>query len=77
MGRNYLWYRQRDAINAVMAAGGYNVRLLILLVEVFMVPIPHGPIRAPSIRFSRESGIFTDDLFSAFGPVPFLSISSL
>lgn len=29
MGRNYLWYRQGDAINAVLAATGYNFRLLI------------------------------------------------
>jgi IS5 family transposase len=29
MGRNYLWYRQGDAINAVLAAAGYNFRLLI------------------------------------------------
>ncbi len=25
MGRNYLWYRQGDAINAVLAAAGYPV----------------------------------------------------
>jgi IS5 family transposase len=29
MGRNYLWYRQGDAINAVLAAAGYNFSLLI------------------------------------------------
>jgi IS5 family transposase len=29
MGRNYLWYRQGDAINAVLAAVGYNFRLLL------------------------------------------------
>ena len=29
MGRNYLWHRQGDAINAVLAAAGYNFRLLI------------------------------------------------
>ena len=29
MGRNYLRYRQGDAINALMAAAGYNFRLLI------------------------------------------------
>jgi IS5 family transposase len=29
MGRNYLCYRQADAINAVLAAAGYNFRLLI------------------------------------------------
>jgi IS5 family transposase len=29
MGCNYLWYRQGDAINAVLAAAGYNFRRLI------------------------------------------------
>jgi IS5 family transposase len=29
MGRNYLWYRQGDATNAVLAAAGYNFRRLI------------------------------------------------
>jgi hypothetical protein len=29
MGRNYLRYRQGDAVNALMAAAGYNFRLLI------------------------------------------------
>lgn len=29
MGRNYLWYHQGDAINAVLAAAGYNFRRLI------------------------------------------------
>ncbi len=29
MGRNYLWYRQGDAINAVLAAAGYNFNLLL------------------------------------------------
>jgi len=29
MGRNYLWHRQGDAINAILAAAGYNFRCLI------------------------------------------------
>jgi transposase, IS5 family len=29
MGRNYLWHRQGDATNAVLAAVGYNFRRLI------------------------------------------------
>jgi IS5 family transposase len=41
MGRNYLWHRQGDAINAVLAAAGYNFRLLIrwlrLLLFCFLV----------------------------------------
>jgi transposase, IS5 family len=47
MGRNYLWHRQGDAINAVLAAAGYNFRLLIrwlrlllfrFLTELFSAP---------------------------------------
>jgi transposase, IS5 family len=41
MDRNYLWYRQGDAINAVLAAAGYNFRLLIrwlrLLLPRFLI----------------------------------------
>jgi transposase, IS5 family len=29
MGRNYLWFRQGDATNVVLAAAGYNFRRLI------------------------------------------------
>lgn len=29
MGRNYLWHRDGDAANAVLAAAGYNFRRLI------------------------------------------------
>jgi transposase, IS5 family len=29
MGRNYLWYRRGDAVNAVLATIGYNFRRLI------------------------------------------------
>jgi transposase, IS5 family len=29
MGRNYLWHRQGDVTNAVLAAAGYNFRRLI------------------------------------------------
>jgi IS5 family transposase len=38
MGRNYLWHRQGDAINAVLAAAGCNfrrlLRWLILLAQI-------------------------------------------
>jgi transposase, IS5 family len=37
-GRKYLWHRQGDAINAVLAAAGYNfrrlLRWLILLAQI-------------------------------------------
>jgi IS5 family transposase len=29
MGRNYLWHREGDATNAILAAVGYNFRRLI------------------------------------------------
>lgn len=48
MGRNYLWHRQGDAINAVLAAAGYNFRLLIrwlrLLLFRFLTAL-FGPIQ--------------------------------
>jgi transposase, IS5 family len=43
MGRNYLWHRQGDATNAVLAAAGYNFRRLIhwleLLLHQFLVQL--------------------------------------
>lgn len=36
MGRNYLWYRQGDAINAVLAAAGYNFSLLLRWLRLFL-----------------------------------------
>jgi len=43
MDRNYLWYRQGDANNAVLAAAGYNFRRLIrwlgLLLRHLMLPM--------------------------------------
>jgi hypothetical protein len=51
MGRNYLWYRQGDAINAVLAAAGYNFRLLLrwlrLLVLRFLIVLFGPPQLAP------------------------------
>ena len=43
MGRNYLWHRQGDAANAVLAAAGYNFRRLIrwlaLLLRQFLAQL--------------------------------------
>jgi IS5 family transposase len=39
MGRNYLWYRQGDAINAVLAAAGYNFSLLIRWLRLLLLRI--------------------------------------
>src|SRR6201998_2178156 len=38
MGRNYLWHRQGDAINAILAAAGYNFRLLIRWLRLLLFP---------------------------------------
>ena len=35
MGRNYLWHPQGDAINAILAAAGYNFRLLLRWLKLF------------------------------------------
>ena len=39
MGRNYLWHRQGDAINAVLAAAGYNFRRLIRWLSLLLSQI--------------------------------------
>src|SRR6202030_2936747 len=39
MGRNYLWYRQGDAINAVLAAAGYNFSLLLRWLRLLLLRI--------------------------------------
>ena len=39
MGRNYLWSRQGDAINAVLAAAGYNFRRLIRWLKLLLCQI--------------------------------------
>jgi IS5 family transposase len=36
MGRNFLWHRQGDAINAVLAAAGYNFRRLIRWLQLLL-----------------------------------------
>ena len=36
MGRNYLWHRQGDAINAVLAATGYNFCLLLRWLKLLL-----------------------------------------
>jgi transposase, IS5 family len=39
MGRNYLWHRQGDAANAVLAAAGYNFRRLIRWLNLLLCQI--------------------------------------
>jgi len=39
MGRNYLWHRQGDAINGVLAAASYNFRRLIRWLQLLLSQI--------------------------------------
>src|SRR6267378_6377988 len=39
MGRNYLWHRDGDAANAVLAAAGYNFRRLIKWLRLLLCEI--------------------------------------
>ena len=39
MGRNYLWHREGDAANAVLAAVGYNFRRLIRWLRLLLCQI--------------------------------------
>ena len=42
MGRNYLAYHAGDAVNAVLAAAGYNFHLLLKWLELLLSRIPGG-----------------------------------
>jgi hypothetical protein len=61
MGRNYLWHRQGDAINAVLAAAGYNFRRLIRWLELLLSQILIQLSISISARPRLESTFFTDD----------------
>jgi transposase, IS5 family len=39
MGRNFLWYAEGDAINAVLAAAGYNFSLLVRWLRLLLSEI--------------------------------------
>jgi len=49
MGRNYLWCRQGDACNAVLAAG-YNFRRLIRWLSFLLHQIPAALFAQPLIN---------------------------
>jgi len=50
MGRNYLWHRQGDATNAVLAAVGYNFRRLIRWLSFLLRQFLASPFTRPSIK---------------------------
>jgi IS5 family transposase len=60
MGRNYLWHHQGDAINAVLAATGYNFRRLIhwlrlLLCHILaqLIGLAQADLRSDTLRDQR------------------------
>jgi hypothetical protein len=61
MDRNYLWYRQGDSINAVLAAAGYNFRRLLGWLSRFLFQIltsfglESPPISVQNPRSSRTA----------------------
>jgi IS5 family transposase len=58
MGRNYL--RQGDAVNAALAAAGYNFSLLIQWLRLLRFRFLAALLRSPP-RVSLKSSFFTDD----------------
>ena len=50
MGRNYLWYRQGDAANAILAAVGYNFRRLIRWLRILLWQLLAALFSAPLIN---------------------------
>jgi IS5 family transposase len=52
MGRNYLAYSNGDAINAVLAAIGYNFRLLLRWLRLLLFRILIAIVRTSQLRFS-------------------------
>ena len=55
MGRNYLWHRQGDAINAVLAAVGFNFRRLIQWLKLLLCQILAQLITCASADLERET----------------------
>ena len=50
MGRNYLWHREGDATNAVLAAVGYNFRRIIRWLSLLLRQILASLFARPSIN---------------------------
>ena len=50
MDRNYLWHREGDAANAVLAAVGYNFRRLIRWLTLLLRQILTALFPEPSIN---------------------------
>ena len=54
--RNYLWFRQGDANNAVLAAAGYNFRRLIHWLRLLFRQILSALLAEPVINPARNQG---------------------
>ena len=61
MARNYLWHRQGDASNAVLAAVGYNFRRLIRWLKLLLFQILAASLPGLSSCRPEKPRFFTDD----------------
>jgi hypothetical protein len=61
MGRNYLWHRQGNATNAVLAAAGYNFRRLLRRLQLLLRQNPRPAHSPASARPKLKPGFFTND----------------
>ena len=61
MGRNYLAHRQGDAINAILAAVGYNFRRLIKWLRLLLCQILAQLTFKLKPRARLKFAFFTDD----------------
>ena len=63
MGRNHLAHASGDAINAVLAAAGYNFRRLLACLRLLLLRILIA-FSLPTQLKSSEIGVYTADLLT-------------
>lgn len=61
MGRNYLAHTQGDAINAILAAAGYNFSLLLRWLKAFLWLLIAAFLNRPKQLATQRSRLFTVD----------------
>lgn len=61
MGRNYLAHTQGDAINAILAAAGYNFSLLLRWLKAFLWLLIAALLNRPKQLATQRSRLFTVD----------------
>ncbi|MBN9221804.1 MAG: hypothetical protein J0I79_28000 [Mesorhizobium sp.] len=73
MGRNYLAHTQGDAINAILAAAGYNFSLLLRWLKTFLWLLIAAFLNLPKQLVAREESRF----FRPRACVPRCSVTGL